>query len=70
MTKDLHECTGIIMVLQAPMMIIYRREFLVISGVFSNHWITRLRDQRCFKMVLVMFGNIGVLLERDEKVLI
>jgi hypothetical protein len=50
LTKDLRECTWIIMALQVPLMIIYRRAFLVISGVFSNRvMVTRLRDQRCLR---------------------
>jgi hypothetical protein len=48
-------------------MIIYRKEFLVISGVFLNRRVTRLRDQRCFQMVLAIFGNIGVLTKERRK---
>jgi hypothetical protein len=40
----------------------------IMSGVLLNHWVTRLRDQRCFKMVLVIFRNIEVLTKREGKV--
>jgi hypothetical protein len=37
----------------------------VLCNVWSilELWVTRLRDQRSFKMVLVIFGNIEVLTE-------
>jgi hypothetical protein len=41
----------------------------VLDNVWSvlEPWVTRLRDQRCLRWFLVIFGNIGVLMEERQK---
>src|SRR4051812_11533511 len=42
------ECTGVIMGIQVPLMIIDRSLISVMTGVFSDHRVTHLRD-RCYR---------------------
>jgi hypothetical protein len=51
------------------LMIIYRREISVMSGVFSNHWVTLLRDHRFLRWFWLYLGTPSVDM-REKEVLI